>query len=201
MDADRRLGVGVERLRRAVEREGAKLRTVIGERTEGAPGGARPAGSALVAGPVPFVEQSLLALLVAAPALAEAAHARIPEAWITHPTARGAWAVVGREPLGDPARWCEAAEGEVRALLSALSEEATAPDALERALEDHARRLEARALEVEREAIGHELARAEGESAGGGRERLERLQWVAARLHALGRAGAGDETAAKGEAE
>jgi DNA primase len=201
MEADRRLGVGVERLRRAAEREAARLRSVVTEPAGGAGAGAPPPSGARPSGPVPFVEQSLLALLVSAPALAAQAHERIPEAWITHPAARGAWAVIGREPEGGPARWCEGATGEARALLSALCEEAIAPDERERSLEDHARRLEARALEVEREAIGHELARREGEGAAVGLERLERLQWVAARLHALGMAGASDETVSKGEAE
>jgi DNA primase len=198
VDADRRLGVGLERLRLALDRAAARPRPVVA--TAGAESPA-PAWRAPDAGPVPFLDRSLLGLLVAAPELAADAIGRIDGAWITHPTAQAAWAAVQRDPGGGPARWCEATGGETRALLSGLASEAAAPDELLRALEDHALRLEERALEAEREALRRELAVRGGDGAGAGRDRLERLQRLAARLRALRTVGAGGAAAGKGDAE
>jgi DNA primase len=202
VEADRKLGVGLERLRRAVEQEAARQRSVVREPAPatGAGGEARAERPA-DAGPVPFLDRSLLGLLVSAPELAEAAVARIAAAWITHPTARAAWEVVERDTGGGPARWCEAAAGEARALLSGLASEATAPDSVQRALEDHALRLEERALEAEREAIRRDLVVQGGRGALAGRDRLERLQWLASRLHGLRTVGAAGGAAVKGDAE
>jgi hypothetical protein len=150
---------------------------------------------------VPFLDRSLLGLVVSAPELAADAVARIEATWILHPTAQAAWGAVRRDPGGGPARWCEAAEGDARALLSGLASEAAAPDESRRALEDHALRLEERALEAEREALRRELAVRGADGAAAGRDRLERLQGLAARLRALRTVGAGGAAARKGDAE
>jgi hypothetical protein len=72
---------------------------------------------------------------------------------------------------------------------------------VQRALEDHALRLEERALEAEREAIRRDLVVQGGRGALAGRDRLERLQWLASRLHGLRTVGAAGGAAVKGDAE
>jgi DNA primase DnaG-like protein len=113
---------------------------------------------------MPFVERSLLALLVAEPRLAGRAVEEVPEAWIRHPAAREAWRAIVADPEGDVSRWCESAAGAGRALLTSLASETDAAAEPEKAWDDHLRRLEYDVNRQELSRLMGDLARAPAES-------------------------------------
>lgn len=158
VDADRLLGVGVDRLRRAAESH--PQGTVRVKAEAAAP---RPAVQATPQR-MPFVERSLLGLLVAEPRLAARALEEVPEEWIRHPAAREAWRAIVADPEGGVARWCESAADPGRALLTSLASETDAPAEPDKAWDDHVRRLEYDVNKQELSRLQGDLARAAGES-------------------------------------
>jgi DNA primase len=153
VDADRLLGVGVDRLRRAAESQALPSVRV---KSETALPSKRPV--TVTPASMPFVERSLIALLVAEPKLAERAAEEVPESWIRHPAAREAWRAIVADPEGGVARWCESVEGPGRELLTRLASEADAPVEADKAWDDHVRRL---AYDVDKQ----ELSRLQGDLA------------------------------------
>ena len=162
VDADRLLGVGVDRLRRAAE--GAKPGTAVRAKSE--PAAPSPAKRAAAVTPerMPFVERSLLALLVADPKLAERAAEEVPEEWIRHPRAREAWRVILADPEGGVARWSESADDATRTLLTALASESDAPAEAEKAWDELVRSLEFTVRRQELSRLQGDLARLPAES-------------------------------------
>ncbi|HKA24910.1 MAG TPA: DNA primase [Candidatus Eisenbacteria bacterium] len=158
VDADRELGVGFDRLRHEVEKPGAT-------KSMAAP----PSVTVKTQAPVvvqrmPFVERSLIALLVAEPRLAERAVEAVPEEWIRHPAAREAWRAIVADPEGGVAHWCESAEGAGRALLTSLASESDAPVEAEKAWDELVRSLEFEVRKKELSQLQSDLARLPAES-------------------------------------
>jgi len=147
VSADRLLGVGADRLRRAAESPTAGTRP-LSVRREAAPLPA-PAPMRPVARMRP-VEHELVALLVASPGLVPRAEQAVSDAWIRHPAAREAWEAIVADPKGGAAQWSRATGEAGRALLTALASESMETPEPERALADILRRLEWDALRVER---------------------------------------------------
>jgi DNA primase len=160
IDADRLLGVGVDRLRRAVESKSPTPGVRVKSETAAA---ARPAVTVLPSR-MPFVERSLIALLVAEPQLAERAAEEVPEEWIRHPAAREAWRAILADPEGGVARWSESTEGAARSLLTSLASESDAPAEAGKAWDDHVRRLEYDVRKQELSRLQGDLARLPAES-------------------------------------
>jgi DNA primase len=196
VEADRRLGVGLERLRAAVAEKGVRI---SGRR--GVPGGEggepedRPAVS-FEDEAVPYLERSLLELVCASSEMAEEASRRLPADWLEHAASRAVWEAVCGEPGGGAAAWIRNTTGQARALLTSTASSAVLSAEPGRALEDHLRRLEARHLALEQEDLRRRLGTAAAEE--NQAENLGRLQTIATRLRELS---SGGEVVAKGESE
>lgn len=189
VDADRHLGVGVDRLRRELEGRAARPR---GRETAGAANAVPPATPGPEA--VGFLERSLLGLLIAS-AEARRAAFDLPPEWLLDARSREILGVlVAAADEATPAWLGRLSPGAQEVLGRAEAEAVLPPDPL-RVLGDHRRRLEARGLAAEREVWRRKLAAREvaAETA------LARMQAIAERLSAL--SGGEVEAMAKGEAE
>ncbi|HEV8481868.1 MAG TPA: DNA primase [Candidatus Eisenbacteria bacterium] len=199
VDADRLLGVGVDRLRRATESAKDSVRPIVSKRAGAAV--VQPAKAVMPERrqKLPFVERSLLALLVAEPSLADRAAETVPEDWIHHPAARQAWRAIVADPQGGAARWCESAEGEGRALLTALASETGAAAEAGRAWDDHVRRLEYEVRKLELNRLQSDLARLREDSREA-RDVVTAIEDVSHRMWTLKNPKAG-QAQGKGESE
>jgi DNA primase len=152
VSADRLLGVGVDRLRRATEAQTSAARSVsVRKEALPAPTPLRPATR------MRPVEHDLLALLVAVPRLAEPAERGVSAEWIRHPAAREAWDALVADPTAGVAQWSRQVGEAGRELLTALASESVETTEPERALGDILRRLEWDALRIERATRQKEL--------------------------------------------
>lgn len=189
LESDRWLGVGVDRLRAELDGSARRARPV---RVTAGP--APRAAAPVPVSELPYLERSLLSLLAGSREARQAAGDLRAE-WLADDRGRELVALLVQDPDGEPAAWLAAVSPAAReALGRALAEGLAAGDAL-RTLEDHRRRLEARALTADYQEWRRRLSSGEasGESA------LRRLQEIAERLHAL--AGTEVEIVVKGEKE
>jgi len=163
VDADRLLGVGVDRLRRASESGRESVRPVVAKRDSAQTVPARPV-TPQARERMPFAERELLTLLVADPQLVDRAVDSVPEEWIRHPLAREVWRVIVADPEGGVARWCESIEGQGRSFLTSLASEASAPADPDKAMDEIVRSLEKTVGKQELAGLQKELARLPQES-------------------------------------
>jgi DNA primase len=191
VEADRLLGVGLERLRQAVSEAGRRQRPEPAVRVGPESEGGEPVFDESA---VPFLERSLLELVCASEELAMEAAGQVEPAWFEHEASRGAWEAVRQEPGKGVAAWIRGSKGNARRLLASVSGAADIPAPTRRALLDHLRRLEARRLAGERDSLHRQMAASDENQ----EANLGRLQAIATRLHVLS---GGGEIVVKGDSE
>ena len=184
VEADRWLGTGVDRLR--AEAAGHRPRPRAGTAS---PAGLQRDRNRAAAG---FLERSLLALLAASEEGRREAATWPPE-WLPEDESRAVFTVLVSRPEASAGEWLTELEPEARELLGRVLAEVNPPADARRTLVDHRRRLEARALQGEREVWRRRLAAGDVEA----QQALRRMQDIAERLFAL--AGSEIEVAGKGE--